>query len=106
MPDKSRYFTFLVYPESAPEEWIDKLEETGFPMAISPLHDKDLDKNLMEKRGDGEIIYKKAHYHVLLVLSNTFTAGAVRKKYKELLVPKVKIRKLLKRQRRLSAWFK
>ena len=80
MPDKSRYFTFLVYPESAPEGWIDKLEETGFPMAISPLHDKDLDKNLMEKRDDGEIIYKKAHYHVLLVLSNTFTAGAVRKK--------------------------
>lgn len=80
MPDKSRYFTFLVYPESAPEGWIDKLEETGFPMAISPLHDKDLDKKLMEERGDGEIIYKKAHYHVLLVLSNAFTTGAVRKK--------------------------
>ncbi|WP_242515903.1 Rep family protein, partial [Listeria monocytogenes] len=40
--EKSRYFTFLLYPESIPSDWKMKLELIGVPMAISPLHDKDL----------------------------------------------------------------
>lgn len=40
--DKARYFTFLLYPESIPEDWQMRLETVGVPMAISPLHDKDL----------------------------------------------------------------
>lgn len=40
--DKARYFTFLLYPESIPEDWEMKLESIGLPIAISPLHDKDL----------------------------------------------------------------
>ena len=40
--DKARYFTFLLYPESIPEDWETKLELLGVPMAISPIHDKDL----------------------------------------------------------------
>lgn len=39
--DKARYFTFLLYPESIPEDWEMKLESIGLPIAISPLHDKD-----------------------------------------------------------------
>ena len=39
--DKSRYFTFLLYPESIPEDWKSKLELIGVPIAVSPLHDKD-----------------------------------------------------------------
>ncbi|MBU7131387.1 replication protein, partial [Staphylococcus aureus] len=39
--DKARYFTFLLYPESIPEDWKMQLELIGIPMAISPLHDKD-----------------------------------------------------------------
>lgn len=35
--DKARYFTFLLYPESVPEGWQEKLAEIGQPMAISPL---------------------------------------------------------------------
>ena len=42
--DKSRYFTFLLYPESIPEDWLLKLELIGVPMAISPLHDQDKKK--------------------------------------------------------------
>lgn len=38
---KARYFAFLIYPESAPEDWIERLEKIGQPMAISPIHDKD-----------------------------------------------------------------
>ena len=40
--EKARYFTFLLYPESIPNDWIDNLELIGVPIAISPLHDKDL----------------------------------------------------------------
>ncbi|MBB6424301.1 Rep family protein, partial [Jeotgalicoccus coquinae] len=40
--DKARYFTFLLYPESIPEDWETKLELMGVPIAISPLHDRDL----------------------------------------------------------------
>ena len=39
--DKSRYFTFLLYPESIPEDWKSKLELIGVPIAISPFHDMD-----------------------------------------------------------------
>jgi len=38
--EKSRYFTFLLYPESIPSDWKIKLEMIGVSMAISPLHDK------------------------------------------------------------------
>lgn len=54
--DKARYFTFLLYPESVPEGWQEKLAEIGQPMAISPLHDKDV-------KPDGTL--KKAHWHII-----------------------------------------
>lgn len=69
--EKSRYFTFLLYPDSAPEDWDALLTSTGIPMAISPLHDKDLAK-------DGSL--KKPHFHVIYVANNPVTADSVRKK--------------------------
>lgn len=71
--DKARYFTFLLYPESIPEDWEMKLESIGVPIAISPLHDKDLSNVEGQK-------YKKAHYHVIYVAKNPVTADSVRKK--------------------------
>lgn len=53
---KERYWTFVLYPESAPEDWKEYLQQTGVQWAISPLHDKD-------KNPDGEV--KKAHYHIV-----------------------------------------
>lgn len=76
--EKSRYFTFLLYPESIPEDWELKLETLGVPMAISPLHDKD--KSSVEGQE-----YKKPHYHVVYVAKNPVTADSVRKKIKLLL---------------------
>ena len=35
--EKARYFTFLLYPESIPSGWLDKLELIGVPIAVSPL---------------------------------------------------------------------
>ncbi|EOT0346612.1 replication protein, partial [Listeria monocytogenes] len=79
--DKARYFTFLLYPESIPEDWEMKLESIGLPIAISPLHDKDLSEVEGQK-------YKKAHYHVIYVAKNPVTADSVRYKIKQILGPK------------------
>ena len=76
--EKARYFTFLLYPESIPTDWIQKLESLDVPIAISPIHDKDLSNVEGQK-------YKKAHYHVIYVAKNPVTADSVRVKIKRLL---------------------
>lgn len=57
LEDKNRHWTFVMYPDSLPENYLEILQQTGLEVAISPLHNRDLDK---EKE------LKKAHYHVLL----------------------------------------
>ena len=76
--EKSRYFTFLLYPdgEGFPSDWEDRLEKIGVPIAISPLHDKDKAKNRS---------YKKAHYHGIYIANNPVTAESVRNKLKAVL---------------------
>lgn len=76
--EKSRYFTFLLYPDSIPVDWEMKLEAIGVPMAISPLHDRD--KSIVEGQQ-----YKKAHYHVIYIAKNPVTADSVRWKIKQTL---------------------
>ncbi len=58
---RTRNWTFILYPESAPTDWRDKLASMGVAYAISPLHDKDIN-------GDGS--QKKPHYHIILVFDN------------------------------------
>ena len=67
---KKRNWTFVLYPESAPLDWFEKLKLSGLMSAISPLHNKDVNPT-------GE--KKKAHYHVLLVYSGPTTYNAVAK---------------------------
>ena len=67
---KKRNWTFVLYPESAPSDWLEKLKISGLLCAISPLHDKDINPT-------GE--KKKAHYHILLVYSGPTTYNAVAK---------------------------
>lgn len=55
---RTRNWTIVIYPESAPENWREILDDTHIEWIESPLHDKDLN-------GTGEV--KKAHYHVLLL---------------------------------------
>ena len=57
--EKARYFTFLLYPESIPEDWELKLETLGVPIAISPLHDKDKSdvEGQQYKLHDSEVFY-------------------------------------------------
>lgn len=52
---RSSKWTFIIYKESVPENYLDILEELQVPFVLSPWHDKDVD------RETGEI--KKAHKH-------------------------------------------
>jgi len=65
---KKRYWSFVAYPESLPEDWLETLQLQGIACAISPLHDKDFDPT-------GEV--KKEHYHIILVYNNTTTYANV-----------------------------
>ena len=68
MNSKERYWTFVVYPESVVDNWIEQLQQLGLQCAISPLHDKDINAN-------GEV--KKPHYHVLLCFNGPTTYNKV-----------------------------
>ncbi|WP_284642052.1 replication protein [Paenibacillus silviterrae] len=52
---RSNKWAFIFYQESAPENYLDILEEMQIPFVLSPWHDKDVNKET------GEI--KKAHKH-------------------------------------------
>lgn len=65
---KKRNWAFVLYPESAPEDWREQLKQSGICAAISPLHDKDLN-------ADGTA--KKPHYHVILIYGSPTTFNNV-----------------------------
>lgn len=66
---RTRNFATVVYPESAPENWQEILQEQFVPAFISPLHDKDVNPT-------GEP--KKPHYHVMLMFDNVKTQEQAR----------------------------
>lgn len=72
--NKKRYWAFVLYPESAPIDWIEFLQRTGLPIAISPLHDSDIDPT-------GEP--KKEHYHIILCYDGPTTFNNVKKNITE-----------------------
>lgn len=55
---RSRNWTFVLYPESAPENWREILDSEHIKWVESPIHDNDLN-------ADGTS--KKAHWHILLL---------------------------------------
>lgn len=55
---RSRNFATVVYPDSAPENWLSIASELCVPAFISPLHDKDVNPT-------GED--KKPHWHVMFM---------------------------------------
>lgn len=58
--NRARTWTFVLYEESAPENWRDMLDEQHIQWVESPWHDKDMNAN-------GEP--KKKHKHILLMFS-------------------------------------
>lgn len=61
---RTRNWTIVLYPESAPENWRQILDDMHIEWIESPLHDKDINAN-------GEI--KKAHWHILLMFGGVKT---------------------------------
>lgn len=66
---RTRNFTTIVYPESAPENWQELLAEQFIPAFVSPLHDKDVNPG-------GEA--KKPHYHVMIMFDSVKTIEQAR----------------------------
>lgn len=76
---KKRNWAFVVYPESAPSDWIEQLQQCGVVGAISPLHDKDLNAT-------GEP--KKAHWHVIVTYEGPTAQSVVERLTERLNAPK------------------
>ena len=62
---RTRNFATVVYPDSAPENWLETLGEQCVPCFVSPLHDRDTNPT-------GEP--KKAHYHVMIMFDSVKTS--------------------------------
>ena len=58
---RTRNFATVVYPESAPVDWIERLDQYHIAALVSPLHDRDTNPNGKSK---------KPHYHVLLIFES------------------------------------
>lgn len=67
---KGNKWAFIVYPDSLPTDWLDRLEQTGLPFAISPLHDKDINPDGSDK---------KPHRHIITYYDNNTTQKNVQK---------------------------
>lgn len=72
---RGRSWAFILYPESMPSNYEDIITELGLPVAMSPLHDRDIDPT-------GEP--KKAHYHCIVYYENPTTYKNV---YENVCVP-------------------
>lgn len=58
---RNRNYAAIVYPDSAPADWVQILENLHIPALVSPIHDRDV-------APDGKL--KKAHYHVLIMFQS------------------------------------
>lgn len=56
--ERKRNWTFVIYPDSAPQNWQEILDEEHIEWIKSPLHDKDVN-------ADGTP--KKPHWHIILL---------------------------------------
>lgn len=73
---KNRGFAFLIYPESAPDYWLDLLRETHLRALVSPLHDADVWTQADESRNSEHKAgtLKKPHYHCMILFDGPTTA--------------------------------
>lgn len=69
MSKKGRYWACVGYPESLPINYLEVLQETGLQVAISPLHDRDLNPDNTPK---------KPHYHIILCYEGPTTYNNVK----------------------------
>lgn len=97
----SKWWSAIVYPESAPENWKELLRARGYEIAISPLHDKDkwehdsperevtcedgtilhIPKGALYKKGDR----KKPHWHIIVKTESRCSFNEMNKELQDLL---------------------
>lgn len=70
MATRARGFAFVLYPESAPENWRDIIDSFHIQWAESPLHCFDVNDT-------GEV--KKPHWHIVLNFDSVKTIDQVKK---------------------------
>lgn len=56
--NRARAFATIIYPDSLPADWLERLKGTMWKGFVSPLHDKDVNEGGTPK---------KPHYHVLIM---------------------------------------
>lgn len=61
---RTRNYATVVYPESCPADWLDRLINSFVPAFVSPLHDQDIDPLGQPK---------KPHYHVIIMFDSVKT---------------------------------
>lgn len=61
---RTRNYATVVYPDSAPENWMEILDQYHVAALISPLHDQDENPDKTQK---------KPHYHVMLMFEGKKT---------------------------------
>ena len=61
---RTRNYATVVYPESAPADWLAVLDSLHVPAFVSPLHNADV---------NADNTPKKAHYHVLIMFAGVKT---------------------------------
>lgn len=66
---RTRNWTAIVYPDSAPENWMELINDHHIQWICSPLHDKD-------KNADGTP--KKPHWHIMLAYEGVKTFDQVK----------------------------
>ena len=59
--DRTRNWTFIIYPESTPKNWREIIDAEHVPWVESPLHEGEINPD--------NISEKKSHWHVLLLFS-------------------------------------
>lgn len=81
---RARGWTFLVYPDSAPENWRDLLDSICVPWTESPLHDPDLGSLDPDE-------HRKPHWHIALTFEGLKSYDQVKEMIKGLncTIPKV-----------------
>ncbi len=72
---RTRTYATITYTESAPENWQEILQQEHVPCHISPLHDKDINK-------DGTL--KKPHFHVMLMFDSVKTRKQAEEIFKKI----------------------
>ena len=85
---RTRNWSTIIYPSTGvegertecPDDWKEILGELAVKCAVSPLHDRDV----KEITPDGEVIYKKAHRHVVVAFDGVKTEAQARELFKKI----------------------